>query len=163
MLFLISEKLNFSPLTGKIWLNSIPKALTDKFNDNHELYNELKQFIGNSALIENNKNSFWTFPDFKSSSNDGLDLTVVENINNIEFPDPKYYMIGLRVEKSDWEQDNNFSDWEISQTATKETLKLSTNVRSMVNDDDDSVDANWKNATTTSFKNSIRKIDTNKE
>lgn len=80
MLFLISEKLNFSPLNGKVCLNSIPKALTDRFNDNHDLYNELKQFIENSVLIENKRNSFWTFPDFKSSLAERMNLNALENI-----------------------------------------------------------------------------------
>ena len=106
LLFLISETLNFSPLTGKVWLNTIPKALTDKFNSNHELYNELKQFIESSDLIESNKSSIWTFPDFKSTSNISLDLSNSESRKEIAFPDPKYYMIGLRVDKTEFEQEN---------------------------------------------------------
>lgn len=56
ILHMITEKLMFSPLPGKICLNSIPKGLTDKFNSNHELYSELKQFIESSNLIENTMN-----------------------------------------------------------------------------------------------------------
>lgn len=88
---------------------------------------------------------------------------LLKTSNKIEFPDPKYYMIGLQVDQAELEQEQNFSDWEISQTATKETLKLSTNVRSLVNDDDESIENNWKNVSTNSYKTSLRKIEVNKE
>ena len=54
---------------GKLCLNSIPKTLVQKFGDNKELFNELKQFITNSAMLEKGniyKTKLWTFPEFKT-------------------------------------------------------------------------------------------------
>lgn len=159
MLFLISEALNFSPLSGKVCLNSIPKALTDKFNNNQELFNELKQFIENSSLIDSKHNSFWTFPEFKTPSDQGIDAQIHDNRRDIVFPDPKYYMIGFRVEKTGKEYENVFSDWESNHTKTNDTLKQSMTKKSSPLETDELVENSWKNVSTTITKPILHPIE----
>lgn len=152
---MISETLNFTPLSGKICLNSIPKALTEKFNKNKELYNELKQFIESSSLIESKGNSFWTFPEFKNTP--GQDSSP----KSICFPDPKYYMIGFSLEKLD-ESENVCSDWDTNHTKTNDTLKQSMTKKSSPLEFDDLKESSHKNISINVNKPSLHPVDAKK-
>lgn len=159
LLWMISETLNFSPTNGKIWLNSIPKALTEKFNNNHDLFNELKQFIESSALIEN-KNNFWTFPEFKSTHKVNQHV-LPRNLRDLIFPDPKYYMIGFNLDKTT-EAESRMSDWTISQSKTNDTLKKSFNKASSPLEASATSDQSWANITTKVTKSMVQKVKSNK-
>lgn len=163
LLFLISETLNFSPLSGKICLNSIPKALTDKFNDNKELFNELKQFIENSSLIDSKGNSFWTFPEFKHSSKANQN-SFYSNSKDIVFPDPKYYMIGFWVDKTEEEHSENvYSDWETTHAKTNDTLKQSFNKPSTPLDLRNGSDGSSNNVSAAVHKPVLQQVELNKK
>ena len=152
LLVLIAETLNFSPLSGKVWLNSIPKALTEKFNKNKELFNELKQFIESSSLIESKGSSFWTFPEFKSTP--GQDTSP----KHLSFPDPKYYMIGFSVDKNE-ESENIWSDWDTTHTKTNDTLKQSITKKSSPLDIPEMKDLNKRNISMNIHKPVLHPID----
>lgn len=183
LLSLVSEIMRFSPLTGKVCLNSLPKALTDKFNSNHVLYDELKRFIENSTLLENKTNSFWTFPEFKPCKGERASSSQSETKKDVVFPDPKYYMIGLYFEKQagEEEQDTENSDGDTTHTATKENLKQTPhgtfgdtsagvqkkaqrNLDEILNGDiHENLDRSWKHTTYCVNKPSLCPIDTNKK
>lgn len=160
LLFLISETLKFSPLNGKICLNSIPKALTEKFNTNKELFNELKQFIESSSLIENEESCFWTFPEFKNTPKISQS-TLPRNLKEMVFPDPKYYMIGFNLEKK--KSDLDFSDWEISHNKTDDTLKKSFQIPNSTLEVNDSNGKSWKNETSNNHKSVLQPQQPNKK
>lgn len=64
--------------------------MTEKFRNNPELFNELKQFITNLSLA----NQMWTFPEFKQPHK-----PLLSGNKSLCFPDPKYYMIGINFER----------------------------------------------------------------
>ena len=161
ILHLITEKLMFSPLPGKIWLNSIPKGLTDKFNNNHELYTELKQFIESSNLIENNLSWFWTFPEFKATSCKTMSTRYTENVKDIDFPDPKYYMIGFTVQ-SELEQESTPGEGETTQNENTEEYGLTSKELSP-DFETEYNNQSWKRQTVVINKTSLQPVDTNKE
>ena len=137
-------------------MNSIPKALTEKFNSNHELYNELKQFIESSALIES-KHNFWTFPEFKST-NKVVQNTLPKNLKDLVFPDPKYYMIGFNLDKKENESQSRLSDWNISQSRTNDTLKKSFNKPSSPLEASTYSDRSRKNISSNNHKSMVQKL-----
>ena len=91
-------------------------------------------------MIDSNNNSFWTFPEFKTNSAQKVDFSSTENRKDIVFPDPKYYMIGFRVEKADKDADNMYNDWDTTHKVTNDTLKQTVNKQSSKNDTDEHID-----------------------
>ena len=85
----VCESLDITPTDGKICLNSIPKVISQKFAQNPKLFMEFKNLLSLKKDLAEGK--LWTFPQFKQSE---MQLVGKEEI---AFPDPKYYMIGLNL------------------------------------------------------------------
>lgn len=125
------------------------------------MFNELKQFIESSALIEN-KNNFWTFPEFKSTHKVD-ENTLPRNLRDLVFPDPKYYMIGFNLDRKENESESRLSDFNISQSKTNDTLnKKSFNKPSSPIEVSTHSDKSWKNITSKVHRSMIQKVKANK-
>jgi len=111
-------------------------------------------------LIEN-KNSFWTFPEFKSNHKVNQN-ELPKNLRELIFPDPKYYMIGFNPDKKEQETKTRLSDWTISQSKTNDTLKKSFNKPSSPLEASTYSDQSWQNISSKNHKSMIQKGKTNK-
>jgi hypothetical protein len=123
-------------------------------------------------MIDNQKFPFWTFPEFKSPMGDSgaNPFETTKNISklhlqNIVFPDPKYYMIGFSTEKSHKRSKDACSDWGIQNTelslSNNEASKQSVNKSSVVSTDNTRV-TSWRKAASKLKKNAQTQLSSNR-
>jgi len=106
----------------------MPEEIAKKINKDPNLFKEFKLFtckmsISKSKSSSNNKN-LWTFPEFKGTVKQRNNSKIVD----INFPDPKFYMIGFtlstprtssNLDASNYtsiEKDNTFSNSQMDST-----------------------------------------------
>jgi len=111
-------------------------------------------------LIEN-KDNFWTFPEFKSTHKINQN-SLPKNLKDLVFPDPKYYMMGFNLDKKENGSENKQSDWNISQSRTNDTLKKSFNKPSSPLEASTYSDHSRKNFSSQNHKSMIQKLKSNK-
>lgn len=86
-----------------------------------------------------------------------------ENVKDVEFPDPKYYMIGFTVQKPKSQHETTPDEAETSQNENTEEFGLNSKDLSPRDFEDEYCNQSWKNATSVITKTSLRPVDTNKE
>lgn len=83
-----------TPTNGKVCFNPMPEEIAKKINNDLNLFKEFKIFTCKMQIGKpQSKRNMWTFPEFKGGVNKKSTTKVID----INFPDPKYYMIGFTL------------------------------------------------------------------
>ena len=82
---------------------------------------------------------------------------------DIEFPDPKYYMIGFTFCDVEKEQENTVDVLEDTQNENTEDYGVNSRILWYKSLEEENNDENWKNITSVINKTSLQPVDTNKE